>query len=448
MQLNIRSIFIGFLLFVSFCSAAFLGWRWYVDRQQQRVLVLATGPKESAAYAFGTRLAELVETRTDRVRIRVIETYGSQENTTLLADGTVQLALVSGEVPLDPEMRVVDVLFPEMVHLFARPGTGIAEIADLKGKAVGLLPKGSSSRALFWTLVDHFGLTSDDVKTVTLLPHEAASALRRGTIDAYFLVIALDALAANYIIERSQPDMIAIDQAAALQLRAPYLERGEIPKGTYSGAPPIPPLNLPTVAVREMLVGNDAIDGDDVYSIVSLLHEARREFIADNLPAVIMVDPTEPPLDQGLPMHTGSIDYYERDRPWFFVRYAEPIGVGLSIVVLLMSWLWAIKLKADRHSKNRADDYNARIIELAEKVEGATSIAELEVLRSQLFLVFRRVFSDLDEDRISPGSIQGFTLAWYVAAQLLQERKAALLASDPPASRRPAQFLSPPTEAA
>lgn len=443
-----RRILIGILVLASLSAAAVFGWRWYSEQRQERVLVLATGPREGAVYAFGRRLAQLVEARTPHLRIRVIETYGSRENTTLLADGTVQLAIVSGEVPLAPNMQVIDVLFPESLHLLARAGTGITDVAGLRGKTVGLLPEGSTSRALFWPILEHYGLTPDDVKTVTLLPHEAVSALRRETIDAYFLVIALDAAAANYIVQKSATTLIAIDQAAALRLRAPFLEKSEIPKGTYGGAPPIPPRDLPTIAVRVMLVGTDATQEGDAYSIVRLLHEARNEFIADNLPSVIMVDPAEPPLDQGLPMHTGSIDYYERDRPWFFVRYAEPIGVGLSIVVLLMSWFWAIKLKADRHSKNRADDYNARIIELAEKVEGATSIAELEVLRSQLFLVFRRVFSDLDEDRISPASIQGFTLAWYVAAQLLQERKTALLAADPPGSRRPAQFLSPPTEAA
>jgi hypothetical protein len=179
--------------------------------------------------------------------------------------------------------------------------------------------------------------------------------------------------------------------------------------------------------VRMMLAGTTAADQDDVYTIVRLLHEARKEFVADNLPAVIMVEPAVPPLDQGLPMHAGAIDYYERDRPWFFIRYAEPIGVGMSIAVFLGSWVWAIKLKADRFSKNRADDYNAQVVGLAERVQRTETVDDLDALRHDLFLVFRRVFSDLDEDRISPASIQGFTLAWSVAAQLIQERRTTLL---------------------
>jgi hypothetical protein len=300
-------------------------------------------------------------------------------------------------------------------------------MADLNGRTIGLLPEGSTSRALFWPIAQHYGLSRDDVKVVTLLPHEAAAALRRGTIDAYFLVIALDARATQYIIDRASASLIDIDQAAALRLGAPFLEESEIPKGTYRGAPPIPPRDLPTVAVRMMLVSNGAVDATSAYETVRIMHERRKDFIADNLSAVFMAEPAVPPLDQGLPMHPGTVDYYERDRPWFFVEYAEPIGVGMSILLLLGSWVWAIKLKADRHSKNRADNYNAQVIGLAEQVQRVETLDDLDALRNQLFLVFRKVFSDLDEDRITPASIQGFTLAWYVAAQLLQERRSALL---------------------
>lgn len=421
-----RRLLIAVLVLASFGATAAFGWRWYSERLRERVLVLATGPKESDAYAFGQRLAQIVAARTDRIRLRVIETYGARENAELLADGTVQLAMMSGEAPLAPDMQVIDVLFPEMVHLLVRAGSDITEVADLKGRTVGVLPQGSSSRALFWPIVGHYGLTRDDIKMVTLQPHEAASALRRGTADAYFLIIALDAVITNYIIEKSLANLVDIDQAAALQLGAPFLEKAEIPKGTYRGAPPIPTRDLPTVAVRMMLIGNDAIDPDDAYAIVRTLHEGRKEFVADNLSAVIMAEPAVPPLDQGLPMHAGTVDYYERDRPWFFITYAEPIGVGMSILVFLGSSLWALKLKADHLGKNRADDYNAQVIGLAERAQRVENLDDLDALRHELFLVFRRVFSDLDEDRISPAAIQGFTLAWYVAAQLIQERKAAL----------------------
>ncbi len=421
-----RRLLIATLVVASVVTGAVLGWRWYEAQHREQVLVLATGPRDTDAYAFGQRLAQLVAASSERLTIRVIETNGARENYELLADGTVQLALISGDVPLSLDMQVVDVLFPEMVHVLVRPGADITEMADLNGRTIGLLPEGSTSRALFWPIAQHYGLRRDDVKVVTLLPHEAAAALRRGTADAYFLVIALDARATQYIIDRASANLIDIDQAAALRFRAPFLEEGEIPKGTYRGAPPIPPRDLPTVAVRTMLVSARSLDANLTYSIVRIMHERRKDFIAENLSAAFVAEPALSPLDQGLPMHAGAIDYYERDRPWFFVEYAEPIGVGMSIVLLLGSWVWAIKLKADRHSKNRADDYNAQVIGLAERVQRVDDLDNLDALRNELFLVFRKVFSDLDEDRITPASIQGFTLAWYVAAQLLQERRSAL----------------------
>lgn len=70
--------------------------------------------------------------------------------------------------------------------LVVRNGSGVASLADLKGKKIGV-PFTSTTH--FHTLValDHARLNPNDVKIVNLRPPEVAAAWERGDIDATFI---------------------------------------------------------------------------------------------------------------------------------------------------------------------------------------------------------------------------------------------------------------------
>ncbi|BAL24913.1 taurine ABC transporter substrate-binding protein [Azoarcus sp. KH32C] len=70
--------------------------------------------------------------------------------------------------------------------LIVRNGSGVASLADLKGKKIGV-PFTSTTH--FHTLValDHAKVNANDVKIVNLRPPEVAAAWERGDIDATFI---------------------------------------------------------------------------------------------------------------------------------------------------------------------------------------------------------------------------------------------------------------------
>ncbi len=413
------------LIAASLVVGAGFAWLWHQEHRSERVLVLASGPRLSEYHDFAQALSHVVAALEPRLNIRVIETFGSEENMTLLADGTAQLALVAGSTMLDGRASVVDFLFPEMFHLLAREDIGITRVADLHGRVVGLPPMGSTSRTMFWRLIQHYGLDQWDVKAMTIEPYEAEHALRTGAIDAYFVVIALGSPFITGILSRTPTQLVPIDQAAALRLTLPALRAGEIPTGTYGGARPAPPSDLPTVAERTLLVTAPAVAPDDIYDLTRIIREGRQELIAAELRAAL-IEPVEDPFQQGLPINAGAAKYFRRDKPLFVVRYAETMGFLLSAGMLIASTLWQIKLRSDRRAKNRADNHNAKIIELTEQAQNAKNRRELDVVRHDLVATFKRVFVDLDEDRITPTAIQAFTLAWYTAIQVIDHRQTIL----------------------
>jgi hypothetical protein len=119
-----------------------------------------------------------------------------------------------------------------------------------------------------------------------------------------------------------------------------------------------------------------------------------------------LIEPVEDPFQEGLPINAGAAKYFRRDKPLFVVRYAETMGFLLSAGMLIASTLWQIKLRSDRRAKNRADNHNAKIIELTEQAQNAKNRRELDDVRQDLVATFKRVFADLDEDRITPTAIQ------------------------------------------
>jgi|GEM_PF-4446168 TRAP transporter TAXI family solute receptor len=424
-----RHVVVPLIGLIAVAVAVGFAWAWYDSHRARHVLVLASGPKDSEHYSFAKAFAGVVEARDPRLKIRVIETFGPGENAVLLADNTAQIALVSGDTPILPPMRVVGFLFSELFHLIARSDKAIGGVADVRGKVVGLLPEGSNSRALFWPLIEHYGISRYDVAAMTVLPREAEAALRDGQIDVYFRVAALGNEYIKTLLSTLPLDLVAIDQGAALQLTLPALEPHVIPKGTYDGARPTPAADLPVVGVRGLLVTTDRLKDDVAYSLTRTLYEARRDLVAlDQRSSMIE------PLNQGVALHPGSEAYFRKDDPLFIVEYAETMGFVLSASVLLFSGLWHMKLRNDRRNKNRADVYNARLVALADSAQRTDSLDELDSLRRELFMIFRQVFADLDGDRVPPDAIPGFTLALTVAAQLIHDRR-SLLAPDTTSSR-------------
>ncbi|MEM7062877.1 MAG: TAXI family TRAP transporter solute-binding subunit [Cyanobacteria bacterium P01_B01_bin.77] len=395
--------------------------------EQNRIYTvrLATGSPTGEYYAFGQAIAQVTETNEPKIRVEVIESPGSAKNMDDVHTHTVDLALVQNDTPIQPNVRAVAQLYPEMFHLIANKEANIDTLAALKGKSIALMPEGSGSYNLFWPLSQHYGLTKDDFQFRPMDVDEAHQALQAGQVDALFRIIGLGNSGVGELLITNQFKLVPIDQIGALKLTQPYLESTVIPKGSYDGSSPIPPKDLPVVAVSALLIANDQVHPDIVKAITRILYEHRSELIRIN-PRTANVQSPETSQNLGFPLHAGAQAYYTQDNPSFLVTYAEPIGLLLSIGILLCSSLWQGRQWLIRNQKDRADRYNLEILDLIEKIEQAKNYDELQNLRQQLLEILRKVVVDLDIDRISPESFQSFTFPWEVANTAIRHQEIIL----------------------
>ncbi|MEO1394524.1 MAG: TAXI family TRAP transporter solute-binding subunit [Cyanobacteria bacterium J06634_5] len=399
------------------------------SREKVQVIKLATGGNTGEYYAFGEAIAEVTQKHTPNIQIQVVEAPGSQQNMDDVNTRKVDLALVQSDTPVQPSVRAIAQLYPELFHLIANDTANITSMADLKGKRIALMPAGSGSYELFWPLAAHYGLYEKDFSATPMSAKAAHEALLAEEVDALFRIIGLGNLAVGELLQTSKFELVPIQQIGALQLTQPYLESTVIPQGSYNGSLPIPQQDLPVIAVSALLVANEKVDPEIIKAITKVLYEHRNELITVN-PRAASIQSPEASQNLGFPLHEGAKAYYAQDNPPFFVQYAETMGLLLSLSILTFSGVWQFRLWLIGHQKNRADDYNLEILALIDKLEQATTLEDLQQLRQDLFSILRQVVIDLDIDKISPESFQSFTFPWEVAMTTLHHQEMVLHRSE------------------
>ncbi|MGK7883045.1 MAG: TAXI family TRAP transporter solute-binding subunit [Crocosphaera sp.] len=394
----------------------------FEDHRKVHTLVLATGQKEGQYHAFGQALSKVVNNHNNRINIKVIESNGSQENLELLQNKDAQLALVQSDAIINNSTKAVAFLFPEVFHLMVRQDSQIDDISDLEEKRIALMSKGSGSYNMFWRLQEHYQLDIDKIQTIPLPITEAHQALENGEVDGLFRVVSLESRAVVQLLNNPQIKLIPIDQGAALQLELPALEVMSIPKGSYHGASPTPSEDLPAVGVRAVLIANNRINREIIFEITRILYEARNELVQEFIQAS-MIEPWDENPHLGFTFHPGALDYYNKGNPSFLVEYAEAIGLGLSVSMLLISGVWQLRSWFTGKQKNRADLYNLQLLRIIDRIQETEDLQQLRKIRGQLLAMLNEVIVDLDKDLISPESFQSFTFPWQVALSATYQRE-------------------------
>lgn len=160
----------------------------YVIIQRNRVyqLTIAAGSKEGESYIFSQIMAKVVTLHQPRIKIKVIETQGSEENIKLLEENKVQLATAQADIPALPSARIVSNLFPDMFQLVVKENSGIKDISNLKGKRIGLPPQGSGQYKSFLFLSQHYGIKSNELFAFAVSEKETDAAFRNNQVDGVY----------------------------------------------------------------------------------------------------------------------------------------------------------------------------------------------------------------------------------------------------------------------
>lgn len=418
-----------FILSVALFSLVLVGgftWKLFTNNQRIHYLTIAAGGKTGDYYPFAKAIAEVVAQHNPKIRIKVLETQGAQENIKLLEEKKAQLALWQSDADPVPSARAVASLYQEVFHLIVTEQSGIQNVSGLKGKRIALMPKGSGSYSSFWFLSDHYELKHHDFKYITVPWSDASHAFSKGEVDAIFRVLPAGSNVVSELLKNSRGKLVPIKQAAAMKFKLPYLEATLIPEGSYKSEPTIPDRDLPTVGVRATLVAHANVNPALIYEITTILYGHQRDLVARNTLAASISPPGTGGL-LSLPIHPGAQDYYEREKPDFLASNADKLAFLLSLLTLVASWTLSLRSRFSEKQKNRADKYNLEIVSLIEQVMILEDLSSVMQVREELFRIFKEVVEDLDKDRITPESFSSFSFTLETALTTVRDRERMLM---------------------
>jgi len=374
-----------------------------------RQIVIATGSESGTYHALGKALQRVLEGTNSFDSVSVRATDGSVENMRLIGgdhEHRVDLAFVQGDDSASTNARLVTTLYDEVLHILITKSAAqdIRTIYDLQGKRVALGAAGSGTRQLSLRVLRHFGIEvkEDLVWSAT----ETAEGLANDTIDAAFL---LSAIPSALIFDLAEADAIRFlslgdaqqegDEAHALELVIPGLQRDIIPRSTYVR---LPQKAVHTVSVTAMLVARKDLDDELVRSITATLFGNRAGAAGlegGDLKVARKIREHYEPASVTIPYHPGATAYYHREEPPFFVEYAEALSLGLTLMLAVYSVFIALREWMRRRMKNRVDAYLLEVERLAENYHDLNQ-NELVTQQGALEELRRAAFADLVAERL------------------------------------------------
>ena len=313
-----------------------------------------------------------------------------------LIAGTVDLALISNNMPYRDGITTVIPLYPTVLHIGQTGQKEFTDLADLiRGSVVFAGPEGSASRVMFEQSVKRLNLTADEFSF-------AEDVSRRPDVIVVFVPILpseLRRFGSMPLISMGPPDSVGkgsiVDAATLLN---PYLRPFIIPAGTYGDATPEPIL---TLAVDKMLVARRGLDRSVVYDLVNELVRLRPALSAQ-----------KPGLFQNLTgdfdasastfvLHPGAQAYLQRSAPSVYERYSGIAEVAVTIMIGIVSAVFAGLRIFRMRRKNRIDTFYSQTIRLRNSVSSDTNDEERRNVAAKVRDLQNAAFDMLVDEKLA-----------------------------------------------
>ena len=282
---------------------------------------ILTGGTSGVYYPMGVALSKLYGEVLPDAKISVQSTKASAENVNLLQAGRGEVGLALGDAvsdaykgnaeagfskPLD-KLRAIGAMYPNFIQIVASKESGIKTLADLKGKRVSVgAPKSGTelnARAVF----KGAGMSYDDFSKVEYLPFgESVELMKNRQLDATLQSAGLGVASLRDLSTSIDIVVVSVPAEVVEKIGDPAYQADVIPAGTYTGQAE----DVPTVAIRNILVTHSEVDEEAVYGMTKAMFENLDALIAAHASAKgIKLETAAKNLP--LPLHPGAERYYK-----------------------------------------------------------------------------------------------------------------------------------------
>jgi TRAP transporter TAXI family solute receptor len=291
--------------------------------QEKIQLSIGTGGTGGVYDPLGGGIANVLSKHVPGMAATAEVTGGSVDNLKLIGSGKPYLGMTMADAGQDAyrgedkfkgnkvPLRTLMVMYPNRMHVVTIEGTGIAAMADLKGKRVSTGSPGSATEVMAFRVIEASGLDRDrDMKRERLGVAESVNALKDRKIDAFFWVGGLPTAAVTDLANTPGVKIKLLDHASVVAAMNKkygnlYVE-DVIPKATYRGME----TDNRNATVWNILVSHEKLAEPTAYAIVKTIFERREDLIAVHKEAENFKLELQKASATPIPFHPGALKYF------------------------------------------------------------------------------------------------------------------------------------------
>lgn len=316
---------------------------WVVRPSPPNTIIITSGPNSSIFRSTAEKYRKILAR--NGVKLQILPSEGSLDNLKRLNNPAyhVDVGFVQGGVAAGMTVdKLVSLgsVFYEPLSLYYRSATSVDRISGLIGKRFAIGPEGSGTHTLAMILLKTNGIEPDGTTALLDLGgNDAAQALIEDKVDAAFLMgDSATPQMMRKLMRTPGIRLFSFMQADAYTRRFPYLNKLDIPMGTFDLG-----MNIPSEVIHLIGPTVELVARENLHPALSdLLIEAAREVhggaslfqLAGEFPA---------PLEHEFRISDDARRYYSsgkkflyRSLPFWVASLADRAMVVVVPIVLLL----------------------------------------------------------------------------------------------------------------
>jgi TRAP transporter TAXI family solute receptor len=288
--------------------------------QAQTYITVLTGGTSGVYYPLGVALSKIYSEAIPGAKTSVQATKASAENLNLLQAGRGEVGFSLGDAvaqawtgneeagfkqKLD-KLRALAAIYPNYIQIVASKESGIRTLQDLRGKRLSVGAPRSGTELNARAVLAAAGLSYADLGKVEYLPFgESVELMKNRQLDATLQSAGLGVSSIRDLATNVPIVVVAVPPEVVAKIGDPAYQPAVIPAGTYSGQDQ----DVPTVAVRNILVTHSGVPEEVVYRMTKSMFEHLDELVAAHT-AAKGIKLEEATKGLPIPLHPGAERYY------------------------------------------------------------------------------------------------------------------------------------------
>jgi len=281
---------------------------------------IGTGGTGGIYYPYGGGVAEIWSKYVKDVKAVAEVTGASVENVKLAHKGETVIGEVMGDVAVaglkglskfkgkKHNILSMAIMYPNLLQIVTLKKSGITNIEQVKGRSISSGSPGSGTNFMAETVFKALGIPLDSYKDSRLSFTESANALRDGTIEVGVWSVGPGT---SSILDLATTHDIHIlsftpEQTEKILAYNKTYSAVELAGGVYRGVDQA----VPTIGVWNVMICQDSLKTDLVYSLVKALYE-HNDYLLKIHPSASYTTPVNAVKYSPIPLHPGTIKYLQ-----------------------------------------------------------------------------------------------------------------------------------------